>query len=125
MGAADLAGRRILIVEDEFVVALQLEQLVRAAGGTVVGPVPSVGRALPVIRTEELDGALLDVNLHGRPVTPVARALRARGIPFILVTAYGRAAMAEPVLRAAPRVDKATVARDLGRVMTDVFGTPP
>ena len=91
----------------------------------MVGPVPSLERALAVVWTEELAGALLDVNLHGRQVTPVARALRARGIPFILVTAYGRATLAEPVLRGAPRVNKATVARDLGRVMADVFGTSP
>lgn len=121
----DLGGRRILIVEDEFLTAQQLEICVHDAGGKVVGPVASVDDALPIARTQGIDAALLDVNLRGRMVTPVAEELQARGIPFVLVTAYGREALQQPVLRDAPLVAKANLAAGVCRVLIGVFAARP
>jgi DNA-binding NtrC family response regulator len=126
MEAADLAGRRILIVEDEFLLALELERRVRAAGGAVVGPVGSVERALARVRDDHLDGALLAVNLNERPITPVVEALRERGVPFILVTAYGDAAPPdEPALHGAPLMTTGTATAELHRAMMRTFGGAP
>lgn len=116
------AERRILILEDDFFIALRLEHLVRAQGYTVVGPVMLVDRALRHARHGALDGALLGANLRGRAVTPVAIALRARGIPFVLITSRGRPAPREPALRGAPRVEKAAIGTALPRVTAQVFG---
>jgi DNA-binding LytR/AlgR family response regulator len=76
---ADLAGLRILIVEDEFLLARELEIEVQERGGTVLGPVASVGEALTSLDAEQPDIALLDINPKGENVTPVAAALQARG----------------------------------------------
>src|SRR5690606_28701228 len=84
----DLAGLRILIVEDELLVALELETMLGSLGCEVVGPAARLEKALNLAETEELDGAVLDVNLRGKPVYPVAAALGARGIPFIFSTGY-------------------------------------
>ncbi len=91
-----VAGRRILIVEDEFFVADSLSMYLESLEAVVVGPVASVGAALDLIAaTERLDGAVLDVNLRGERAFPVAEALTARGVPVVLVTGYGAEAIPE------------------------------
>jgi DNA-binding LytR/AlgR family response regulator len=102
----DLAGLRVLIVEDEFLLAMELETLVECGGCIPVGPASSVGQALALIDGEEPDIALLDVNLKGQRATPVAAALQQRGVPYVLITGYSDAQLSEPELRAAPRLDK-------------------
>lgn len=121
-GATDLnlQGRRILVAEDELLAAFRLEDLLRATGAAVVGPVPSIELALAW--AGGLDGAVLDVNLNGHRVTPVAEAFAAQGVPFVLVSGYGRADLPEPVLRRAPLVGKAAAAADLARAMAGAFG---
>jgi DNA-binding NarL/FixJ family response regulator len=125
MAAVDLAGRRILIVEDEFLLALELERRVRAAGGAVVGPVGSVERALARARDGHLDGALLAVDLNEQAITPVAEVLRERGVPFLLVTDDGDTAPAEPALRGAPLLTTGTSTAELNRAMMRAFGGAP
>ena len=99
--------RRILIVEDEYLVAMGLELAVQSAGYQVLGPVANVGDALVLLRQERPDAAVLDVNLAGEWVTPVAEVLRAMTVPFILATGYRVADLhAEPVLRDAVNVGK-------------------
>jgi DNA-binding NtrC family response regulator len=90
MTVADLIGRRVLLVEDEFLVALTLEEALRDAGCVVLGPIPRVEKAVPVAREEAIDVALLDVNLAGEKVYPVAQALSERDVPFIFMTGYER-----------------------------------
>jgi CheY-like chemotaxis protein len=81
---------RILLVEDEGLIAIMIEDLLEDLGCTLVGSVGSVGAALAWIEAGgEADAALLDVNLGGAPVFPVADALRARGVPFAFTTGYG------------------------------------
>ena len=101
--------RLVLVVEDEFLIATELERLLGRHGWRVLGPAATVAQALHL-----LDGgsqpavALLDVNLGGELVTPVAAALRDRGVPFVLASAYDRLDLAAPVLVGAPNVGKPT-----------------
>jgi CheY-like chemotaxis protein len=88
-----LAGKRVLIVEDEYAVALMIEDFLIEFGCTPVGPCGTVARALDAVAAETFDVALLDVNLDGEMVYPVADALAERHIPFLFVSAYGEAAI--------------------------------
>jgi two-component SAPR family response regulator len=123
---ADLAGLRILIVEDEFLLAMELEALLQQRGCMILGPVSSVGHALGMLDGEQPDVALLDVNLKGERATPVAAALQARGVPFVLITGYSGPQLSEPELRNAPRIDKPVNCRLLKRaVETALSGNAP
>lgn len=93
--ASGLSGRRILMVEDEMLLAMSLEDLLKLVDCEVV-KAPSVQKALALIETEQLDGALLDVNLRGVRVYPVAAELAKRGIPFVFMTGYDENAIHEP-----------------------------
>jgi two-component SAPR family response regulator len=106
MNDNNLAGRRILIVEDEMLIAMALENLLRRNGCEVIGPARSVDRALTLLEGEFLDAAVIDINLDGERCTPVADALLARGVPFVVATGYSEIVLEEPVLQGAPRVNK-------------------
>ena len=85
-----LSGRRVLIVEDESLVAMLLETILEDMGCTPVGPAANIDEGLRLATDgERLDAALLDVNVAGRQVFPVAEALKERGIPFVFSTGYG------------------------------------
>lgn len=84
-----IEGKRILVVEDEFIVAAMLCDTLEDAGALPVGPVGRVGEALDAVVAEAVDAAVLDWNLCGEPSIPVAEALAARGIPFVIATGYG------------------------------------
>lgn len=81
---------RILVVEDNFLVAMDEQLMVEECGCIAVGPVSSVGAALELIRQTVLDGAVLDVNLGDCRVWPVAELLQERGVPFVLATGYDK-----------------------------------
>jgi CheY-like chemotaxis protein len=96
MAASALRDRRILVVEDEYLVAMSLRDVLESVGSVVVGPVPSVEMALETIASEpQIDAAILDINLGGVKAYPVADMLLARSIPFIFTSGYE-----EHVLRA-------------------------
>jgi CheY-like chemotaxis protein len=86
---------RILVVEDDFLVGLQLEQDLRAAGHRVLGPYGTLASATEAARREAFDLAILDVNLRGLTVFPLADELLARDLPVILLTGYQRADLPE------------------------------
>jgi len=100
MNASDdllaLAGRRILIVEDDPLIAMLEEDLMLQLGCEIIGPAVTVADALALARASDLQGALLDVNLQGEPVFPVADLLVEANIPFVFVTGYGRLGLPEP-----------------------------
>lgn len=101
-----IAGRRVLVVEDEYFLADRLARDLCALGAEVVGPVPSVDDALDLVEGgARLDGAVLDINLQGEMVYPVADALRARGVPFVFATGYDRTSIPAPY-REVPRCEK-------------------
>ncbi|SDA33841.1 Response regulator receiver domain-containing protein [Methylobacterium sp. UNC378MF] len=84
-----LSGRRVLLVEDDYFIAVDLKSEFEEGGAQVLGPVPSVSEALALIaRTADIDAAVLDINLQDELVYPVADALHARGVPFLFVTGY-------------------------------------
>jgi DNA-binding response OmpR family regulator len=84
-----LQGWCVLVVEDEMLIAMELESLLERRGCAVLGPAKTVGRALALPDRERPDAALLDLDLNGHPVTAVAAALTAQDVPFVLVTWYG------------------------------------
>ena len=97
---------RVLVVEDEYLLADELALELAEEGATVLGPVPSVARALALLETEaSLDGAILDVNLGGEPAFPVADALLDRGVPLIFTTGYDSSAIPARFARL-PRCEK-------------------
>src|ERR1700719_1534959 len=85
-----LSGRKVLVVEDEMIVAWLLEDMLVDLGCTIVGPATSVNQALAMIDVEAFDAAVLDVNLDGQMSYPVADALTARGMPFVFSTGYDK-----------------------------------
>ena len=93
--AAALDGRRVLVVEDEPLVALEIEAELTDAGAVVVGPVGSLEAAARLIAAEPLDAALLDANLAGKPVDALAAELAARGVPFAFASGYGPSGLPE------------------------------
>ena len=122
--AVSVGRLRVLLVEDEMMVALLLETVLIDLGHQVVGPVARLERGLEVVEREAIDLAVLDVNIDGREVYPIAAALEARGIPFIFTTGYGidglhSAYRNRPVLQKPYRSDdlKAAIGRvcDRGR----------
>jgi DNA-binding response OmpR family regulator len=113
--AQPLDGRRILIVEDEYLIAMQVKRWLLAAGAEVVGPVPSVQRALDLIEADSIDAAVLDVNLgNGDTVYPVADKLGALGVPYLFVTGDVKISGVD-AYRQQPRLDKPFVETELLR----------
>ena len=92
---ASLANKRILLVEDEALVSMLVEDELRDAGAEVLGPAPTVDHALRLVEGAAADGGIsaevLDINLDGRRVEPVADRLAALGVPFLFATGYGEA----------------------------------
>jgi DNA-binding response OmpR family regulator len=84
-----LRGRRLLIVEDEYLLAQDLTEYFQQLGVEVIGPVGSVSEALKLLNLIEVHGAILDINLRGERVYPVADALRQKRVPFIFASGYG------------------------------------
>jgi CheY-like chemotaxis protein len=116
-----VSRRRILVVEDEGLVALMLEDMLEDLGYDVAYSAASVVKALAWIEAGgEVDLALLDVNLGGEPVFPVADALKARGVPFAFSTGYGEAH--DPRFREAPLLGKPIMVERLQAVLARLGG---
>jgi DNA-binding response OmpR family regulator len=90
-----LKGLRLLIVEDEALVAMMIQDVVCDAGAEVVGPAANIDMAMSALRDQSVDGAILDVNLSGERIDPVADFLRAHKIPFLFLTGYGKSGIGE------------------------------
>ncbi len=87
--ADGLKGRRILLVEDEYFIADDLRRSLSAEGAAVLGPASTVAEALALVFSDgPIDGAILDINLHGEMIYPVADELTKRGVPFLFLTGY-------------------------------------
>jgi CheY-like chemotaxis protein len=88
-----LKGVKVLVVEDEYFVAILIEEILESAGCIVTGPIPRLPAALDAVDHEDYDVAVLDVNLAGERINPVADALSERHVPFLFVTGYGANAL--------------------------------
>lgn len=111
---------RIFVAEDEFLVAVLLEQDLQSAGYEVAGPFTRLPEAIAAAERETLDLALLDMNMNGQMAYPVADCFLARGTPLLLLSGYGAMDLPER-LRGVPRVskpyDKATLLREIERLL--------
>jgi CheY-like chemotaxis protein len=103
----DLRDLRVLVVEDDYVIALDLARALDELGAQVVGPVSSAEEAVQLVREHDpqIDAAILDINLGSHLVYPVADALRERAVPFVFATGY-EAWSIPPAYGAVPRCSK-------------------
>lgn len=114
-----VAGLRILVVEDEVAIAMLIEDMLLDLGAEVLGPVGRLAQAIESARTETLDLAILDVNVAGESIYPVADALAGRGIPFLFSTGYGAGGI-DPPWRDRPVLQKPFSQADLERALDEV-----
>ncbi len=89
-------AKRILVVEDELMIRMLLEDMLGELGYTVAAEAGRIEEALEAAKSADFDVAILDVNLNGQPISPVADALVARGMPFVFATGYGERGLPEP-----------------------------
>lgn len=113
------AGLNVLVVEDETLVLFNLEDMLTELGCVVVGPAMRLQQAETLATTSETDVAILDVNLGGQPVFPVAEALVARGVPIIFATGYGRAGL-PPAWQDRPVLVKPYTAQDVEHALVAI-----
>jgi DNA-binding response OmpR family regulator len=119
--AAPPAGRRILVVEDEYLIASEVKRWLQAAGFEVLGPVPNVDQALDLIEGRRPDAAVLDVNLgEGDNAYPLAEKLSVMGVPYLFATGDVRLTDAS-AYRTRPRLEKPFVARALVRALSEIL----
>ncbi|HEX3417216.1 MAG TPA: response regulator [Stellaceae bacterium] len=120
---AELAGLRVLVVEDEFLVATLIEDMPTSAGCVVSGPIPRLAEALDAAHRGTFDAAVLDVNLAGDRIDPVADVLSGRNVPFVFVTGYTTGAL--PAVHAErPRLCKPFKMADLLDKIAGVVAPP-
>jgi two-component SAPR family response regulator len=118
--ARALDGVRVLVVEDDFLVSLLFEDMLAAAGCVVLGPIPRLADALDAAAKEHCDVAVLDVNLAGEWVYPVATVLSERNVPVIFVTGYGYDSIPREYA-GQPRIAKPFSAQQLSRAISRVI----
>lgn len=122
-----LADKRILLVEDEVLIAEMVVDMLVDLGATVIGPATTLANGLALAGSAQIDAAVLDVNLRGERIDPIADILAARGIPVLFATGYGMAAGANR--RGSPVIDKPytqeRLARELVRAMAATKAAGP
>ena len=114
-----LKGLRVLVVEDEMMVSMLIEDMLSDLGCIVVGPASRLDEAIELVNATELDCAVLDVNLGGQPIFPLADLLREKGAPFAFATGYGDAGLRD-VDRGSPVLQKPFREGDLARVLGEL-----
>jgi len=118
----DLRGRRVLVVEDDAVIALEVEMRLRSSGVVVVGPASDLAQGLRLAAAEELDAAVLDISLHRDTSAAIAELLRARGVPFLFCTGYGADSLPEGLGRGEPVLRKPLRRGDLEGGLKRILG---
>ena len=123
--ADDIAPvRRILVVEDAPVIALDVQEMLEGLGWTVVGPIGNLGVALELAAQEPLDAALIDINIRGGKIYPVARILAVGEIPFLLASGYANKGLPDDLVDR-PRLEKPYNAADLGARLDELIARTP
>ncbi len=115
-----LQAKRILVVEDELMIRMLLEDMLGELGYTIAAEAARVEEALEAAKNADFDLAILDVNLNGQPISPVADALVARGTPFVFATGYGERGLPEPY-RDRPTLKKPFQMDGLKRLLQNVL----
>ena len=122
--ANDVAGKNILVVEDEIMIRLLLEDMLDDLGYNIAAAVGRIDDAVKVARTGAFDAAVLDVNLNGQTVSPVAEILEERGVPFVFATGYGERGLPERFSNR-PTLQKPFQQENLGRMLSLAFEKMP
>ena len=115
--------RRVLIVEDEMMVAMLVEDILTDLGCELAGLATHLDEAVRLAGEEDIDFAMLDVNLGGKPSYSVAEILKRRGIPFVFATGYGERGL-DPAFAGSPTLQKPFQHEDIERVITQHLGPP-
>lgn len=116
-----LAGKLVLVIEDEAIIAAMVEDMLTELGAVIVGPAGTLAKAVELATRDSIDVALLDVNIRSEKIDPVVDTLRRRGVPFVLATGYGAAAGA--AMDGAPVVEKPFTRDRLESVLTAALGS--
>lgn len=119
-----LAGRRILLAEDEGLIALELQRMLQDFGCDVIGPLASVNKVLESVQRGDLDGAILDVNLRGQQIFEILPTLQRLGLRLIITSGYADETLFPAPFRAMPRIAKPFDQRELRRICEQVFANP-
>ena len=117
----DLAGLRVLLVEDEALIIMLVEDALADTGCEIAGVASRFDDAFTKAQTLDFDVAILDVNLNGLRTFPIAEAIKARGIPFVFATGYGATSVPDG-LNAVPILQKPFASRDLERALRQALG---
>lgn len=116
---AKLQGLKVLVVEDEMMVSMLIEDMLGDLGCKVVGPASRIEEAFELAKSAEIDCAVLDVNLGGQPIFPLADVLREKGAPFAFATGYGDAGLRD-VDKGTPVLQKPFRESDLARILGEL-----
>ena len=122
--ADTLQGLRVLVVEDEAAISLLLEDMLLDFGCEVIGPAARLAAALDAVERETVDLAILDVNVAGEPIYPVAETLARKGVPFVFSTGYGSAGIKD-AYRDRPVLQKPFAQHDLQQKLIDARRSAP
>jgi CheY-like chemotaxis protein len=122
MPVSALDAKRILVVEDEVLIAVMVSDMLAGLGATVVGPATTIQAGLALAGSESFDAAVLDINVRGERIDPIADLLVARGIPMLFATGYGVAAIAER--QGASVIDKPYTQEKLASALARAMAMP-
>ncbi len=122
MNNAPQTTARILVVEDEYLIRMLLEDMLLELGYELAGAVGTIAEASELAAQAEFSLAILDVNLEGQEIYPVADILAKRGLPFVFVTGYGEGSLAEPY-RGRPALQKPFQAEQLKSTLAGLLAT--
>ena len=120
----ELVAVRILVAEDEYLLADALADALIALGAKVIGPIGGLAEALALVATAPIDGAVLDINLRGEMVFPLADTLAASGVPYVFATGYGQESIPERY-RDVPTLSKPVDVQSLRPLLEAAGGAPP
>lgn len=120
MSKRELSNRKVLVVEDEMMIAMLIEDMLDEFGCKLVGPATNVPRALELIAKESIDVAVLDLNLDGKDTYAIADALQRKNVPFIFATGYGSAGLRQEYGNR-PVLQKPFPASDLETALTEAL----
>ena len=113
------ATPRVLVVEDEYLIRMLLEDMLADLGYEIAGAVGTIAEASELAETGEFDAAVLDVNVDGKEIFPVADILAKRGVPFVFVTGYGEGSLPDPY-RSRPALQKPFQAEQLKSTLAEL-----
>jgi DNA-binding NtrC family response regulator len=116
-----LRGRRVMVLEDDVLIAMDMEDFLISEGCQVVGPISNVEAALEKVETAQLDGAVVDLNLRGELSVPVIEALKSRGVPVIVCSGYAELPGVQEMLKDVPMVPKPCDFNALSQILAETF----